>query len=81
MGENMNQNATVSEILNEIEKAIQYGKKSVDNLEADEDFNIEGKDDCHGAFDNISGYLDDLRGRLHGIADTIGDMESELSDA
>lgn len=77
----MKQNATVNEILTEIEKTIQDGKNAVSNLDTDENGKMIGTDDCLGAFDDISSYLDDLRGRLHGIADTIGNMESELSDA
>jgi hypothetical protein len=77
----MRQNATLSEILNEIENVVKSGKASVNGIDSDEDGRLVGTDDVLGEFDNISGLLDDLRGRLHGIADAVGNVESELSDA
>ena len=68
-------------ILKEIEGHITTGKNAVNALDTDEDGRIVGLDDCTDAFDNIASSLEDLRGRLHGIADAVGNLETELSDA
>ena len=73
-------NQTMSDLINEIESAVTDGKNLIKALEADDDGSISGTEDVIGAFDDISRPLDDLRGRLHGWADTIGNLESELSD-
>jgi hypothetical protein len=77
----MKKNAQIMDILNEIEGHITTGKNAVNNLDTDEEGHLIGTDDCTGAFDDIASSLEDLRGRLHGIADAIGNLETELSDA
>jgi len=72
----MKQNAQIMDILNEIEGHITTGKNAVNALDTDEEGRIVGRDDCTGAFDNIASSLEDLRGRLHGIADAVGNLIS-----
>jgi hypothetical protein len=64
---------TIDDILDEIIKTIDDGKKSCNDIYADgeEVGNMHGQDDVQGAFDDITSYVNDIRQKIEEVGDIL----------